>query len=131
MTFLKLAIVLVFFGAPLFVELHPTAPRSHCLALTITTPQVKRVIDGDTYALYDIGITDEERIRVLGVDTPERNEPLYLVARDSTAAWLRRGPFQIAACHRDSFGRLLAWTTRGTDSLHVFLVNLGLGKRMP
>lgn len=98
-----------------------------CLSLLLQPGAVKRVVDGDTFVLYAVGVTDEERVRVLGVDAAELREPLGPAARDFTAAWLRQGPFQADACRRDSFGRLLAVVTRGADTLAVDLVKAGLG----
>lgn len=102
-----------------------------CLSAVLPPAQVRRVIDGDTVVLHHVGVPAEERVRVLGVDTPERGEPGYAEAAAFTAAWLAAGPFKIDACRRDSFGRYLAWVTRGTDSLHVALVSAGLGARAP
>ncbi|HEY0783013.1 MAG TPA: hypothetical protein VGE98_11185 [Thermoanaerobaculia bacterium] len=103
--------------------------RRRCMSLTVPAQQVARVIDGDTYTLYDLGLTNERHVRVLGVDAVELKTPRGPEARDSTASWLHRGAFQISACRDDSFGRMLAWTVRDGDSLHVRLVEWGLGVR--
>lgn len=106
-----------------------------CLTLVISPRQVSRVIDGDTGTLFHVGVPTEERFRVLGVDAYEltggtdSTKALARTGRDSTAVWLARGPFKFDACRRDSFGRYLAWISRGSDSLHVFLINAGLGVR--
>jgi endonuclease YncB( thermonuclease family) len=98
-----------------------------CLSLLIQPGQVKRVIDGDTFILYSVGVTDEERVRVLRVDAVELSDSLGPRARSFTQQWLARGPFTVNGCRRDSFGRILADVTRGTDTLSVQLVNAGLG----
>lgn len=106
-----------------------------CLTLILSPRHVSRVLDGDTGALFHVGVQAEERFRVLGVDAYEltggtdSTKALARTGRDSTAAWLARGPFKFDACRRDSFGRYLVWITRGSDSLHVFLINAGLGVR--
>lgn len=116
----------------LVARLWAAEPPARCMALTVEAGQVKRVIDGDTYVLYTVGLTDEEHVRVLGVNTPElRTGATALAARDSSASWLARGPFTISGCRRDSFGRLLAWTVRNGDSLHVWLIERHLGVRYP
>lgn len=104
-----------------------------CLLLTLTPRHVDRVIDGDTYTLFHVGIGGVERVRVLGVDAPERGQPRFQEAADSVAVWLARRPHTIAACRRDGFGRLLALVTfpGSTDSLHVMLITAGLGVRAP
>jgi endonuclease YncB( thermonuclease family) len=121
-----IAAIIVWALIALVVKLAHAAPR--CMALTVEAGQVKRVIDGDTYVLYTVGLTDEEHVRVLGGDAWELRDPLGPAARDSTSSWLHRGAFTISSCRRDSFGRLLAWTVRNGDSLHVYLRERGLLK---
>jgi micrococcal nuclease len=90
---------------------------------------VARVIDGDTFALYHVGVQTEERVRVLNVDTPERHEAKFDEAAAFTKAWLERGPFMLATCKRDSFGRLLATVTRPNgEDLAVDLKKAELAK---
>jgi endonuclease YncB( thermonuclease family) len=98
-----------------------------CLSLLIQPGQVKRVIDGDTFSLYNVGVTDEERVRVLRVDAWEISDSLGPAAKAFTTQWLARGPFTVNGCKRDGFGRILADVTRGTDTLSVQLIKAGLG----
>ena len=98
-----------------------------CITMLVQPPQVKRVVDGDTFILYNVGVTDEERIRLLGVDAAELRDSLGPAARTFTEQWLVRGPFIISGCKRDSFGRILAEVTRGTDTLASELIRLKLG----
>ena len=128
-----------------------------CLSAVLPSAQVRRVVDGDTVDLYHLGVPPVERIRVLGVDAwdsyrqPKRSEfasgatgdSLYVAAYTRwieheakveaatkfTTAWLAAGQFTLTTCRRDSFGRPLAWVTRGSDSLHVALVIAGHGVR--
>jgi endonuclease YncB( thermonuclease family) len=102
-----------------------------CLIVTLTPGHVRRVIDGDTFVLHHVGVPAEERVRILGVDTPERFEVGATAATAFTAMWLARGDFTLHACRRDSFGRLLGTVTRGTDSLHVAIIAAGHGVRAP
>lgn len=99
-----------------------------CLTVLLTPGHVMRTIDGDTFVTYNsVGIPAEERIRLLGVDTPEIRDTLGPAAKAFTAAWLAQGPFTLATCRRDSFGRLLAVVIRGTDTLAVDLIHARLG----
>ena len=66
-----------------------------------------------------------ERVRLLAVDAPDRGQAGYTAAWNFTQAWVARGPFTVAYCDRDSFGRLLATVTRGTDNLAEALVKAG------
>jgi endonuclease YncB( thermonuclease family) len=98
-----------------------------CLAVQLGPGAVQRVIDGDTFVLYHVGVPPEERVRLLGVDAAELRDSLGTAARTFTETWLSRGPFTLFACRRDSFGRLLAVVTRGADTLAVDLIRAGLG----
>jgi endonuclease YncB( thermonuclease family) len=112
-----------------------------CIVVTLAASDVKRVIDGDTWDLHPftiygpvqldvqpMAVLHNQRVRPLAIDTPERGQPLFAIATDSTRSWLSRGAHKMEACSRDFNGRLLAWITRGIDSLHVFLGNAGLSK---
>lgn len=99
-----------------------------CLALLLTPRHVLRTIDGDTFLVASFGVTNEERIRVLNVDTPERGQPLYAEAGTFTATWLAQGDFTVETCKKDSFGRYLAIVHRGADTLAGDLIRAGLGK---
>jgi len=87
---------------------------------TEVTAVVARVIDGDT-----LDLTDGRRIRLLGIDAPERgydgaaSEPL---AEESTD-WLTRRldghtvRLQIGTTPTDRYGRTLAWIFDSNGSL--------------
>lgn len=101
-----------------------------CFSMLVPSQQVSRTLDGDTFALYTIGIPAEEHLRVLGVNTPEMRDSLTTLSREArafTRTWLAQGPFTITMCKRDSFGRYLATVSRGTDTLAVALIQAGLG----
>ena len=69
------------------------------------------VVDGDTVHVQTAG--RKEKVRLLGIDTPERDEPCFGEARDALreladrhGVVLRTDPTQ---ARRDRFGRLLAY----------------------
>ncbi|MFQ5329507.1 MAG: thermonuclease family protein [Thermodesulfobacteriota bacterium] len=67
---------------------------------------VTSVIDGDTIKLSS-GLT----VRYIGLDTPERGEPLYREARERNRRLLEGGRLRLEICkgeERDRYGRLLA-----------------------
>ena len=91
---------------------------------------VVHVVDGDTLDVR-VGGT-EERVRLLGIDTPESvapNRPVQCYGAEASAylASLVPGGTQVRlerdAVARDKFGRLLAYVYRDEDDL---LVNLAL-----
>ena len=92
--------------------------------------RVTRVIDGDTLELERA-----ERVRLIGIDCPELNEPLGPVI----AEWVRErvegqlvrlsfDPATVISGHRDMFGRTLAyvWLPNG-QLLNHEIVALGYG----
>ena len=92
---------------------------------TRATATVARVIDGDTIVL-ETG----ERVRLLGIDTPERDECYFAEAREYVAWWLDRATVILEADGRDKdeYGRLLRYvfTNRqwgGSASTTEFFVN--------
>ena len=88
--------------------------------------QVVRVVDGDTLDVALAGV--EERVRLIGIDTPETSDPrspvecfgeeasrhLAALVPPGTAVRLER---DVEA--RDRYGRLLAYLHRASDGLFV------------
>jgi micrococcal nuclease len=87
-----------------------------------------RVIDGDTVVcVIDAGFglhlhrgNEGAHLRLLGIDTPERNEPGWDEARRFTRDWLlttagEMWPLIIETSKADSFGRYLATVWRLSD----------------
>lgn len=105
-----------------------------CTTLQLDPSWVLRVKDGDTFVIRNAGITNSEDVRVcqaidgrkaVCVNTPESDEDGFLDARLFTTAWLAEGPFTLAACQRDSFGRLLGVVTRADSNLGQSLLDSG------
>ena len=92
------------------------------------TGRIEKVVDGDT---VDIAVDGRvERVRLLGIDTPESvqpDTPVQCFAKEATArlqALLPPGtPVRLARDveERDRFGRLLAYVYRQPDDLFVNL----------
>lgn len=73
------------------------------------TARVVAVIDGDT---IDVEIDGRrERVRYIGINTPEREQSLYREATDANARWVRDREVQLErdVSDRDRFGRLLRY----------------------
>jgi endonuclease YncB( thermonuclease family) len=105
------------------------------LCWTVLVERPKYIVDGDSFDA-DIPVwmarrgkvMFPERIRLLGVDTPEMKRPTMpeaLAAKDFTAKWLAAGPFYIFACDRDAFGRVLGKVFRGEEVLSAELAKAG------
>jgi endonuclease YncB( thermonuclease family) len=95
--------------------------------------------DGDTfeadvrvwYGFQNRIILFPERIRVEGVNTPERKKKTMveaLKAKVFVEEWLKRGDVTLTTCSgRDFNGRILAIVTRGNEGLASALIEAGLG----
>lgn len=122
------------------------AVRAGCW--TVDVLEVVHVVDGDTFdarvATWPSGIpgrvddpeTKTERIRLLGVDTPELEKPTLEAGRAAkafTAAWLQERNVTITVCRRDSTGRLLAvveGTRRLADDVRAVIVHESLARAL-
>ena len=92
----------------------------------IKEAQVVRVIDGDTLDVLIAGV--KHRVRLFGVDTPERGEPCYKEASKRTRQ-LSGEIVQIEPGPRsqDRYGRLLFYLyTRTGVSIEATLIQEGL-----
>src|SRR5687767_10119123 len=78
-----------------------------------TPARLVRVVDGDTIRARVAGV--EERVRYIGIDTPERDQRCFVEATRLNERLLRRGPLRLEFDRerRDRFGRLLAYVYAG------------------
>ena len=89
--------------------------------------QVARIVDGDTLDVLIDGV--KHRVRLFGVDTPERGEPCYKEATERTRQ-LSGDVVRIEAGPRkeDRYGRLLFYLyTEAGESIDTKLIQEGLG----
>ncbi|MEM7411008.1 MAG: thermonuclease family protein [Myxococcota bacterium] len=91
--------------------------------------QVKQVIDGDTIDVQCPG-QKRERIRMLRIDTPEREEPGYAEARSALRSMLRGQDVHLVYERpgepaRGGHGRVLAYVYVGDTNVNVEIVRQG------
>ena len=96
---------------------------------------VERVVDGDTVdVVLDLGfgLYKKERVRVAGVDTPEkrtRNDREKLLGLDATAfaeSWFSEHEGTIVRTEKDGkYGRMLGWFYRGEECFNHRLIDEG------
>jgi len=93
---------------------------------------VLRVKDGDTLvARLEAGPTDRtETVRLLNVNTPEKDQPLWAEATEALKTLVRGGyvelEFQAVGVEkRDGFGRLLAYVIADGANVNLELVRQG------
>jgi len=90
---------------------------------------VDYVIDGDT-----IVIETGERVRYIGMDTPEAGKPLYHEAKQRNRALVGGKRVRLVFCEaqrRDRYGRLLAWVYSSGVFVNERLVREGLARKFP
>lgn len=87
------------------------------------------VVDGDTLDVQlDVGFDfrTDQRLRLYGIDTPERGRPGYMEAK----AWLQERtlfkPIQVITYKKDSFGRWLSIVYADGENLNDQLITEGL-----
>jgi len=84
--------------------------------------QVKRVVDGDTLELVS-----GQMVRLLGIDTPERGEPMADLATDMLKALVGTGSITLLSCtERDRYGRFLSVIQSGGVNVNLSLVKEGV-----
>jgi micrococcal nuclease len=93
---------------------------------------VDRVIDGDTVDLsVDLGfnVWVKQRIRLDGIDTPEKNTNLGAGLTVYMKGLLEKKSVLLVVSKKDKFGRYLGKIFLGdTTSINDKLINLGLAK---
>ena len=99
----------------------------------MTPATVTRHVDGDTFevAIADPprGMRAKEKVRLMGIDTPERDEPLFAEARAHVERRAGAGPVYLAFDfrRRDQFDRLLAFVYLPDGTLlNAELIETGL-----
>jgi len=87
--------------------------------------RVTHVTDGDTVNVR-CG-AQKERVRLLQIDTPERNEPLYDEAGDALEALIAGREVWLERWHeeRDDHGRVLAYLFVGDENLNLAMIEAG------
>lgn len=122
---ITVAVVLIFTWAAFFCIATEGALAKEPQGSTIV---VEWVIDGDT-----IELTNGERVRYVGIDTPEREESFYEEARAMNVELLGGGDLTFEPCaleSRDRYGRLLGWVYAGELDVGGRLLSLGLAKTL-
>ncbi len=89
------------------------------------TGVVTNIIDGDTIDVAIGGV--EQRVRYVGVNTPERDEPCYGDARDVNANLVRGQTVTLVrdVSDTDQYGRLLRYVYVGDTFVNATLVAQG------
>jgi micrococcal nuclease len=84
---------------------------------------VERIVDGDTV------IANNESVRLLGINTPERGERYYLEAKDFLEGIVLNKSVELkyGREERDRYGRILGYLFLNGENVNLELIENGLG----
>ena len=109
------------------------APHSEAPTTAATMPPrtedlvpVVRVVDGDTIVVA-LGGARGTKVRLIGIDTPERDECFYRAATDRMRALIDGKSVKLVrdVSETDRYGRLLRYVYDGTRSINATMVAEG------
>jgi micrococcal nuclease len=94
------------------------------------TYSISRVVDGDTVDIEEGIEVLLSRIRLLGIDTPERGQPLYREAAQQLGSLIagREVSLERDEDNTDRYGRLLRYIVVDNQNLNVEMVRLGYAR---
>lgn len=87
---------------------------------SIIRTNITRIIDGDTIE------TMEGKVRLLGINTPENNQPYYKSARDYLNNY-ENLEIEVYTREKDRYGRILGYVYYKNKNLNQEILRLGLG----
>jgi micrococcal nuclease len=117
-----------FFSPPLNPS-NPPSPAEAVSCIPSSTAELAElvtVIDGDTIDVL-LASGEVQRVRFIGIDTPERGEPFYREASHINESLLRSGSLTLYrdVSETDRFGRLLRYIFAGDVFINYELVHRG------
>lgn len=80
--------------------------------------RVVRVADGDTVSVLDTG-NRQHKVRLFGIDTPERDQPHFAESRAALAALVSGREVAVTVVERDDYGRLVGTLYRGDRNINL------------
>ena len=115
---------------PFFTDIIEPNIQTNTATTTVTaldgvTGQVRRVIDGDT---IDVFLDNEvQRVRYIGMNTPERDEPCYIEATEANRDLVGDETVLLVKdiSETDPFDRLLRYVYVGDNFVNLELVRQG------
>lgn len=126
-----LLILICLFMVALSIMAAFLAAKSHasaCLTIDVPPGAVVNQPDGDTFHVFAFQPGGVVKIRVEGVNTPERHEPGWAEAKAFTKDWLSKGTFRVTTCGRPTIDRIVGTVERNGRTLAQDLFDAGLGK---
>lgn len=90
------------------------------------TGKVIRIVDGDSITVLD-NENEKHKIRLAGIDTPERAQPYGKVARQFLAKQIFKKQVCVGWYKRDKYQRLVGVVRLGGEDINLKLLDAGLG----
>jgi len=121
-----LAVLALVVSAPLGFDSSRILRHSEAHAAEPSSGRAAWVVDGDTAVLVG-----GEKVRYLGIDTPERGEPFYNEAKERNKALVGSRSVRLEVCRetpRDNYGRLLAYVYADGVDVGATLLREGLAR---
>lgn len=85
---------------------------------------VVRIIDGDTFDM----LTKQnkvQRIRMNGIDCPERSQDYYTVAKNALEKYIFRQEVELKTFNKDRYGRTIANVYLNNNNINIAMVKNG------
>jgi len=86
--------------------------------------KVVRIVDGDTFDLL-LDTKQTERIRLHGIDCPERGQPFSQAAKDFLAVMVFSKTVRIVSMDTDRYGRTIAMVFQGKTNVNEAMLAAG------
>ena len=127
-----LIFVLIVIGIVCILIVAATLPfkahASACLTIDVPPGSIVNQPDGDTFHVFAFQPGGVVKIRVEGVNTPERTQPGWAEAKAFTKAWLVKGTFRVTTCGKPTIDRIVGNVERNGRTLAQDLIDAGLGR---
>jgi endonuclease YncB( thermonuclease family) len=88
------------------------------------TGRVVRIADGDTVSILDKTNT-QHKVRLYGIDTPERDQPYGKSAKQVLAHWVDEKNVGVVVVETDSYGRTVGTLYREGTNINAAMVSGG------
>lgn len=113
---IKHIIIIILFLTSTILYYNLTEPST-----TLQTAQVTRIVDGDT-----LKTDDGQTLRLLGINTPEKNQPYYQEAKQFLVTLIQNKTIRIESHGTGKYSRTLSYIFLNNQNINTQLLNNGL-----
>ncbi|MEO5648632.1 MAG: thermonuclease family protein [Ginsengibacter sp.] len=111
----------IFLSTVLFFNYHP---KTFSETKEIITAKVIKIVDGDTFDVLTTG-NNTIRIRMNGIDCPERKQDYYQVCKDALAQFIFGKNVQLITHGKDRYRRTIADVFYKNENINVAMIQNG------